>query len=127
MRTLRSAQPNQIFAVSVAKRIIKQILLSVDYLHRECGYVHTGNLLRPCPFSLTKKSCLDIRADNVLAALPDSIVLQLDKYLDGNQLATHDNLKPTSQILKSQPLTDFNLDLRHLKVRLIDYGTGETQ
>ena len=45
MMTLRSAQPNQTFPVSVVKRIIKQILLSVDYLHRECGYVHTGNSL----------------------------------------------------------------------------------
>ena len=43
MMSLRSSQPNQTFPVSVAKRIIKQILLSVDYLHRECGYVHTGN------------------------------------------------------------------------------------
>jgi len=63
MMTLRSAQPNQTFPVSVAKRIIKQILLSVDYLHRECGYVHT-----------------DIKADNVLASLPDPIVPQIDNH-----------------------------------------------
>jgi len=105
MMTLRSAQPNQTFPVSVAKRIIKQILLSVDYLHRECGYVHT-----------------DIKADNVLAALPDPIVPQIDEYIENHQSATYDNLKPSSQIINSQPLTNLNLDLRHLKVRLIDYG-----
>ena len=43
MMALRSTQPNPTFPVSVAKRIIRQILLRVDYLHRECGYVHTGN------------------------------------------------------------------------------------
>ena len=30
------------FALSTAKRIIKQVLLALDYLHRECGYIHTG-------------------------------------------------------------------------------------
>ena len=30
------------FPVPVAKRIIKQVLLALDYLHRECGYIHTG-------------------------------------------------------------------------------------
>ncbi|KIM91302.1 hypothetical protein PILCRDRAFT_520 [Piloderma croceum F 1598] len=104
MMTLRSAQPNQTFPMSVAKRIIKQILLSVDYLHRECGYIHT-----------------DIKADNVLASLPDPIVPQIDKYVEDHQSATYDNLKPSCQIIKSHPLTNFNLDLRHLRVRLIDY------
>jgi serine/threonine-protein kinase SRPK3 len=128
MMTLRSAQPNQTFPVSVAKRIIKQILLSVDYLHRECGYVHTGNLLYPRSLTWsTKKLCLDIKADNVLASLPDPIVSQIDKYIEDHQSATCDNLKPSYQIMKSNPLTNFNLDLRHLRVRLIDYGEGEKQ
>jgi serine/threonine-protein kinase SRPK3 len=39
---LRSRQPNQRFALPDAKRIIQQILLAIDYLHEECGYVHTG-------------------------------------------------------------------------------------
>ena len=30
------------FTVPVAKRIIKQVLLALDYLHRECGFIHTG-------------------------------------------------------------------------------------
>ena len=114
------------FPVSVVKRIIKQILLSIDYLHRECGYIHTGNLL--CPRSLTwstKKLCLDIKADNILASLPDPIVTQMDKYVEDHQSATYDNVKPSCQIIKSQPLTNFNLDLGHLRVRLIDYSEGE--
>jgi serine/threonine-protein kinase SRPK3 len=123
MMTLRSAQPNHTFPVSIAKRIIKQILLSVDYLHRECGYIHTGDLL--CPRSLTwstKKLCLDIKADNVLAFLPDPIVPQIDKYVE-DQSATYDNLK--ASCIKSQPLMNLNLDLRHLSVRLVDYSEGE--
>jgi serine/threonine-protein kinase SRPK3 len=30
------------FSVTVTKRIVKQTLLSLDYIHRECGLVHTG-------------------------------------------------------------------------------------
>ena len=30
------------FTVPIAKRIIKQVLLALDYLHRECGFIHAG-------------------------------------------------------------------------------------
>ena len=30
------------FTLPVAKRVTKQVLLALDYLHRECGYIHTG-------------------------------------------------------------------------------------
>jgi serine/threonine-protein kinase SRPK3 len=36
------------FSVSSVKRIIKQVLLALDYLHRECGYIHAGS----CAFDL---------------------------------------------------------------------------
>ncbi|EDR03874.1 uncharacterized protein LACBIDRAFT_331109 [Laccaria bicolor S238N-H82] len=31
-------------ALPIAKRITKQVLLALDYLHRECGYIHTAKL-----------------------------------------------------------------------------------
>ena len=45
--------------------------------------------------------------------------------MEDHQPATYDNLKPHCQIIKSQRLTNFNLDLGHLRARLIDYGEGE--
>ena len=44
IHSLRRQLPNGqcIFSVALAKRIIKQTLLALDYLHRECGLVHTG-------------------------------------------------------------------------------------
>jgi len=30
------------FTLPIAKRITKQVLLALDYLHRECRYIHTG-------------------------------------------------------------------------------------
>jgi hypothetical protein len=59
-------------------------------------------------------------------ALPDPIVPQIDKYLQDDQSVTYDNLN-SSPTIKSQPLPDFNLDLCHLKVQLIDYSEGEAQ
>lgn len=43
MRALRAARPNQILSTLVTKRIVLQTLLALDYLHRECGYIHTGD------------------------------------------------------------------------------------
>jgi serine/threonine-protein kinase SRPK3 len=42
--TLRRMQPNGqgAFPIALSKRIIKQTLLALDYLHRECDVVHTG-------------------------------------------------------------------------------------
>jgi serine/threonine protein kinase len=41
LASLRPRGQNR-FTVAAAKRIIKQVLLALDYLHRECGYIHTG-------------------------------------------------------------------------------------
>lgn len=41
LATLRPPGQNR-FTVPTAKRIIRQVLLALDYLHRECGYIHTG-------------------------------------------------------------------------------------
>ena len=40
--SLRRKQPNHAFSLHVTKRIVKQVLLALDYLHRDCSLVHTG-------------------------------------------------------------------------------------
>jgi serine/threonine-protein kinase SRPK3 len=42
LRQLQSIQPGGVFSVPVVKRIVKQTLLALDYLHSECKLVHTG-------------------------------------------------------------------------------------
>ena len=44
---LQLSQPNGAFPVHVIKRIIKQTLLGLDYLHQECGVIHTGKSQPP--------------------------------------------------------------------------------
>lgn len=41
----QQANGHRTFPVAVTKRIVKQTLLALDYLHRECCLVHTGNSL----------------------------------------------------------------------------------
>ena len=44
---LQESQPNGALPVHVIKRIIKHTLLGLDYLHRECGVIHTGKSQTP--------------------------------------------------------------------------------
>jgi serine/threonine-protein kinase SRPK3 len=41
---LQSLRPagRETFSVPAVKRVMKQLLLALDYLHHECGYIHTG-------------------------------------------------------------------------------------
>lgn len=39
---MERTEPPWRFSVHVTKRIVKQTLLALDYLHRECNLVHTG-------------------------------------------------------------------------------------
>ena len=38
----RKAQPNSQVSIPIVKRIVRQILLGLDFLHVQCGIVHTG-------------------------------------------------------------------------------------
>ena len=42
MVDLRRSQPKSVFGISATKRIIKQTLQALHYLHNECHLVHTG-------------------------------------------------------------------------------------
>lgn len=49
---LRAMQPDRAFTVATTKRIIKQTLIALDYIHTKCGLVHTGEnlLIHSCSF-----------------------------------------------------------------------------
>ncbi|KAF9480907.1 kinase-like protein [Pholiota conissans] len=52
MATLQEKQPNRAFSSLVTKRIIKQILLVLDYIHGDCSRVHTDLSLQNIMVSL---------------------------------------------------------------------------
>ncbi|KAH7905119.1 kinase-like domain-containing protein [Hygrophoropsis aurantiaca] len=115
MVALRGLQANgRAFPVGLAKRIVKQTLLALDYLHRECNLVHT-----------------DVKPDNVLvsvaqAELDDAIGRLLEESPSASYEPRIDlELSPDPILtVKSQPLPNLGLglDTSNLSVCLIDYG-----
>ncbi|KAG2120501.1 kinase-like domain-containing protein, partial [Suillus discolor] len=98
--------------VATAKRIVKQTLLALDYLHRECGLVHT-----------------DVKPDNTLICV-DHMDEALTRLLQEIPSASYEprlepDLSPHPIItVKSQPLSNFGFreDASNLNICLIDYG-----
>ncbi|TDL24708.1 kinase-like protein [Rickenella mellea] len=112
LQSLRSTQPNHAFSVSITKRIIKQVLHALEYVHRECGLVHR-----------------DVKPQNIMVSMEASDVM-IAEYLDKNPATTYEprvepDLSPNPIItVRSQPLPNFGLDstLSKLRVKLADYG-----
>lgn len=69
---LRRAQPSRVFSIDTAKRITKQTLLALDYLHRESKYVHT-----------------DVKPENLLVSL-ENIDDQIATYIEENPSSTYE-------------------------------------
>ncbi|KIM44308.1 hypothetical protein M413DRAFT_433710 [Hebeloma cylindrosporum] len=115
--SLQRAQPTGVFSLHSTKRIIKQVLLALDYLHRDCGLVHT-----------------DVKPQNIMVSMNVSDAT-IAEYLDKNPAELYEpriepDLSPDPIItVKSQPLPDFGLDptLSNLVVKLADYGEDVNQ
>ncbi|KAJ7027516.1 hypothetical protein C8F04DRAFT_913814, partial [Mycena alexandri] len=98
------------FSAPTAKRIVKQVLLALDCLHRECGCIHTGN----SPPDLTQES-----VKNVLLRSP------VERY----KPMRVPSLSPDPIItIRSQPLPNIGLksSLENFNIKLIDFGQAET-
>ncbi|KAF7761326.1 hypothetical protein Agabi119p4_10735 [Agaricus bisporus var. burnettii] len=120
------------YPLPVAKRIIKQVLLALDYLHRECGYIHTGES-RSFGFHAAptiNHTCQDLKADNVLASIAPPVHSKIEKFVLENPPSVYGpplHLKSSELPLffsRSQPLPYFELGgtLEDISVRLVDYS-----
>ncbi|KAF8346495.1 kinase-like domain-containing protein [Amanita rubescens] len=109
---LRKSGQNR-FTLPIAKRIIKQVLLALDYLHRECGYIHT-----------------DLKSENILVSIPEPASSRIEEYIKANPPSIYGpplNLKSLPLPLvfsRSQhlPYLSLNGSIEDISVRLVDYG-----
>ncbi|KAJ7725188.1 kinase-like domain-containing protein [Mycena metata] len=115
LETLRSAQRNQRFSEQITKKIVKQVLLALDYLHRECGYIHS-----------------DVKLDNLVVCPPDLTQHGIKRLLSKSPIERYEPIDlPTISVdpivtIRSQPLPNLGLkrSLQNLNIKLIDYGEG---
>ncbi|OJT04246.1 Serine/threonine-protein kinase SRPK [Trametes pubescens] len=101
------------FSLSATKRIVKQALLALDFVHTKAKIVHC-----------------DVKADNIFAKITadDSAIA---RYLEENPSETytprfHSNISDGPIVtVKSQPLPNFGLDasFENLEIYLADFGS----
>ncbi|KAG9010783.1 hypothetical protein FRB94_009864 [Tulasnella sp. JGI-2019a] len=112
LQSLQRAQPSRRFTLTTTKRTVKQVLLSLDYVHAECGVVHT-----------------DLKPDNLMVDLGHQ-EMAIRKLLDDNpsrtyppRIAPYISSDPILTIV-SQPLPNLGLraDYNNLKIKLSDFG-----
>ncbi|KAF9783967.1 kinase-like domain-containing protein [Thelephora terrestris] len=110
LATLRPPGQNR-FDLPIAKRIIKQVLLALDYLHRECKYIHT-----------------DLKSENILVTIPDTT--RIDEFIKSNSVYIYGPPLPMESLpaplvfSRSQPLPYLDLggSLEDISVRVVDYS-----
>ncbi|KIJ92047.1 hypothetical protein K443DRAFT_459647 [Laccaria amethystina LaAM-08-1] len=112
LANLRSPGQNR-FTLPIAKCKTKQVLLALDYLHRECRYIHT-----------------DLKSENILVSIPEPATSRIDEYLRANPPSVYGpplnlNSLPLPLVFScSQPLLYFSLceSIEDISVRLVDYS-----
>jgi serine/threonine-protein kinase SRPK3 len=134
LASLQISQPKGVFTVPVVKRIIKQCLLALDYLHTECRLVHTGqwSTTFPSQSSPLTSTLQDLKPANILVSIgrADEEITTLLKEHPSKIYEPRTNLyiSPDPIVtVKSQPLPNFGLHLclDDLVVKLGDYGSSE--
>ncbi|KIJ92132.1 hypothetical protein K443DRAFT_60414, partial [Laccaria amethystina LaAM-08-1] len=109
------------FTLPIAKHITKQVLLALDYLHRECGYIHTDG-----------SYILDLKSENIRVSIPEPATSRIDEYVLAGPPSVYGsplNLKSLPLVFScSQPLPYLSLcePIEDISVRLVDYSEAET-
>lgn len=112
LRNMRRQQPGGTFSIPTTKRVTKQILQALDYLHTECGVIHT-----------------DLKSDNIMVALDfadeeiESLLID-DPWLMYPPRSSSFLPKEPIVTIKSQPLPNFGVkeDGSNLHVKVGDLG-----
>lgn len=131
LQELRGDQPNRRFSLPTTKRIVKQILSALNYLHTECGIIHTGKSSNERETQLPN-SHADLKPDNIMMTI-DQQASVIEKLLEDDPSRLYPpridaRVSPHPVItVVSQPVPNFGLqgDCTNLHIKLSDFGSGE--
>ncbi|GMF72565.1 unnamed protein product [Aspergillus oryzae] len=112
--------------VRAVKLIARQLLLGLDFLHRECGVIHTGMGIVSNTFVLYfltgRIFPIDLKPTNILLELenPDRVI---SRYLENvpPRMDTQGNAEVPLREVITTPLIS---EMEAPRIRIIDFGVG---
>ena len=118
--------------VRAVKEVSRQLLQGLDFLHRECGIIHTGRLAMDCEcinidcgiWLIKTYDNLDLKPSNILLELedPETVVAT---YIEQEPLHTFKPETEESTIvtpLSEAITTPLISEMKDIRVRIIDLG-----
>ena len=110
--------------VRAVKTITRQLLLGLDFLHRECGIIHTGTIVYPFHMShvlvLTEP---DLKPSNILLEL-ENPEQTITKYLSEVPIRTETTQSGTTIPLREVIKTPLVSEMREPRIRIVDFGVS---
>jgi serine/threonine-protein kinase SRPK3 len=90
--------------IHIVKQITKQVLLGLDYLHRECGVIHTD--LKPENVLISIDNAEEVIAETATADMPDVTTSPQWKTPQPPRYPSHleHRMRPRRFVTRSQPL-----------------------
>jgi serine/threonine-protein kinase SRPK3 len=90
--------------IHIVKQITKQVLLGLDYLHRECGVIHTD--LKPENVLISIDNAEEVIAETAAADMPDVTTSPQWKTPQPPRYPSHleHRMRPRRFVTRSQPL-----------------------
>ena len=111
--------------VQSVRTIARQLLLGLDFLHKECGVIHTGmdtdkNLDHA---TLTRPSGTDLKPSNILLELdqPDSIITEYLSRVPPRVDSGGDAPVPLREVITTPLLSE----MKEPRIQIIDFGVGK--
>lgn len=114
--------------VQAVKLIAKQLLLGLDFLHRECGIMHTGMTYHIMCISVflfvianIPASWIDLKPTNILLELetPDNAISQHLSAVPP-RMADLQHGTPLREVITTPPISE----IKYPRIRIIDFGVG---
>lgn len=125
----KALPPDFALPVDLVKRVSRQVLLALDFIHRKCGVVHTGKLYMFL-VKVPSHALIDVKPNNILVSLTDP-----ERVVEEHLASTQVKMSPVNSrsphkpkfVVESQPIP---LDAKrciedpNVIYKLSDYGMG---